>query len=199
LGILNSVKSSILGMRSEETVSATSAARAKEATKEQRVEILNAAENRKMAASLKVSQLAESRRDKAEEAAAERAAAGNVDPEVQRQLMAAERVKAAAGDKAESIKQSETNQVKSTAAATREAGRVAKIRKKEAAERDDHNNPEHKSEMFRRADVAMGLKAYRKERDADEENQARQQKAAIIQRAMEAQQARAARLKGDVA
>ena len=139
MGLLNSVKSSILGMRSEETVSATSAARAKEATKEQRAEILNAAENRKMAASQKVSQLAESRRDKAEETVADRAAAGNVDPEVQRQLMAAERVKTASRDKAESIKQSETNQGKSTAAATREAGRIAKIRRKEADERDDPN------------------------------------------------------------
>ena len=199
MGILNSVKSSILGMRSEETVSATSAARAKEATKEQRAEILNATENRKMAASLKVSQLAESRRDKAEEAAPERAAAGNTDPDVQRQLMAVERVQAAARDKAESIKQSEANKEKSTAAATREAGRIAKIRKKENAERDDPNNAEHKSEMSRRADVAMGIKAYRREREADEENQARQQKAAIIQRAMEARQARDARLKGEAA
>ena len=199
MGLLNSVKSSILGMRSEETVSATSAARAKEATKEQLAEILNAAENRKMAASLKVSQLAESRRDKAEERVADRAAAGNVDPEVQRQLMAAERVKTASRDKAESIKQSETNQVKSTAAATREAGRIAKIRRKEADERDDPNKAEHKSEIARRVDVAMGIKAYRRERDADEENQARQQKAAIIQRAMEARQARDARLKGDAA
>ncbi len=199
MGILNSVKSSILGMRSEEAVSATSVARAKEATKKQRAEILNAAENRKMAASLKVNQLAESRRDKAEEDAAERAAAGNIDPEAQRQLMAAERVQAAVRDKAESIKQSETNQVKPTAAATREAGRIAKIRKKENAERDDPNNAEHKSEMSRRADVALGIKAYRRERDADEENQARLQKAAIIQRAMEAQQARAARQKGEAA
>jgi hypothetical protein len=199
VGILNSVKSSILGMRSEEAVSATSVARAKEATKKQRAEILNAAENRKMAASLKVNQLAESRRDKAEEDAAERAAAGNIDPEAQRQLMAAERVQAAVRDKAESIKQSETNQVKSTAAATREAGRIANIRKKENAERDDPNNAEHKLEMSRWADVAMGIKAYRRERDADEENQARPQKAAIIQRAMEAQQARAARQKGEAA
>lgn len=199
MGILNSVKSSILGMRSEEAVSATSVARAKEATKKQRAEILNAAENRKMAALLKVNQLAESRRDKAEEDAAERAAAGNIDPEAQRQLMAAERAQAAVRDKAESIKQSETNQVKSTAAATREAGRIANIRKKENAERDDPNNAEHKLEMSRWADVAMGIKAYRRERDADEENQARPQKAAIIQRAMEAQQARAARQKGEAA
>jgi hypothetical protein len=53
--------------------------------------------------------------------------------------------------------------------------------------------------MSRWADVAMGIKAYRRERDADEENQARLQKAAIIQRAMEAQQARAARQKGEAA
>jgi hypothetical protein len=199
VGILNSVKSSILGMRSEESISATSAARAKEASEELRAESTNAAENRKMAAILKVSQLAESRRDRAEEAAADRAAAGNVDPDVRRQLMAAERVQAAARDKAEAIKQADENKDKAVSAATVEANRTAKIRRKEQAERDDPNNPEHKSEQSRRADVAMGIKAYRNEREAEEAKAAAQQKAAIIQRAMEARQARDARLRGEAA
>jgi hypothetical protein len=34
--------------------------------------------------------------------------------------------------------------------------------------------------MARRSDVVMVIKAYRRERDAEEENQARLQKAAII-------------------
>ncbi|MBT5319301.1 MAG: hypothetical protein HOL45_05290 [Chloroflexi bacterium] len=91
MGLLKSVKSSILGMRCEETVGATSASRAKEASVELRAEDEKTVENRKMAAILailKVSQLAESRRDKAVEAATDRAASGNVDPDVQRQLMA---------------------------------------------------------------------------------------------------------------
>lgn len=196
MGFLKSVTSSILGMRSEEAVTATSAARAKEASVELRAEDEKARENRKMAAILKVSQLAESRRDRAEEAAADRAASGNMDPEVQKQLMAAERVQAAARDKAESIKQAEENKGKAVSAATVEAGRTAKIRRKEQAEKDDPSNPEHKSEQARRADVAMGIKAYRNERDAEEANQARQRQAAIIQRAMEARQARDARLSG---
>jgi hypothetical protein len=130
--------------------------------------------------SWKLSQLAESRRDKAEETAADHADAGNVDPEIQRQLMAAGWVKAAARDKTKSTRQPETNQVIFAAAATRQAGRTAKIRWKEADEEDDPNSAEHKSEMARRSDVVMVIKAYRRERDAEEENQARLQKAAII-------------------
>jgi hypothetical protein len=106
-------------------------------------------------------------------------------------------VQAAAKDKAEWIKQARENQGKALSAATVEAGRTAKIRRKEQTERDDPGNPGHKPEEVRRADVAMGIKAYRNERDADEANQAKQQEAAIIQRAMEARLARNARLSGD--
>lgn len=92
MGVFNIVKSSCLRMRSDQVASATSAARAKEASQELRAENDVNSQNRLIAALLKVSQLSESRRDRVEEEASERDALGGMDPDIQRQLMAAERL-----------------------------------------------------------------------------------------------------------
>lgn len=186
MGVFNIVKSSFLRMRSDQVASATSAARAKEASQELRAENDVNSQNRLIAALLKVSQLSESRRDRVEEEASERDALGGMDPDIQRQLMAAERLQASAKEKAEAIRQAETNRERSLISATMEAGRYAKQRRQDAAKRDDPNNPEHRSEQAQRAEIARGMKSYRYEREAEADKIARQQKAAIIQRAMEA-------------